>query len=291
MLYLLIVSLLWAPSFGLVAHYLKGVDPNFVAAARIVLSLLVFAPLIRLRGVALNQVLMLLGLGAMQFGLMYVLYLQSFRWIRGVEAALFTIFTPLLVTLFNDLLQRRISWLFVVTASLTVVGTAVIQWTELGRNGLLIGFVLMQLSNACFALGQVLYRRLAPATGKSDSQIMGMMYLGAAIVACTAAAITGSPSTIATLTLQQISVLLYLGAIASGVGFFLFNAGARRTDVGTLAIFNNVKVPLAVLASVLIFGDSVNWPRLAIGGAIIAGALILNETSGKRDRLPSTNSA
>lgn len=291
MLYLIIVSLLWAPSFGLVAHHLKGVDSNFVAAARIVLSLLVFAPLMRLRGVPRRQVLMLLGVGAIQFGLMYVLYLQSFRWIRGVEAALFTIFTPLLVTLFDDLLQRRISWLFLVTASLTVAGTAVIQWTELGRNGLLIGFVLMQFSNACFAFGQVLYRRLAPEIGKHDSQLMGMMYLGAAVVAGAAAVFTFAPSTLTSLSLKQVCVLLYLGAIASGVGFFLFNSGARRTNVGTLAVFNNVKVPLAVLASVLIFGDPVDWPRLLIGAAIIAGALLLNEAGDKRNKPTSVHTA
>lgn len=282
MLYLVIVSLLWAPSFGLVAHYLKGVDPNFVAAARILLSLLVFAPLMRLRGLPAKQVLALLALGALQFGLMYVLYLQSFRWIRGVEAALFTVFTPLLVTLFDDLLQRRISWLFLATASLTVAGTAVIQWTELERDGLLIGFVLMQLSNACFALGQVLYRKLAPATGKSDPQLMGTMYAGAAIVACAAAILSFQPATLANLKRDQILVLLYLGAIASGLGFFLFNAGARKVNVGALAIFNNVKVPLAVLASVLVFGDPVSWPRLMIGGAIIGMALILNEKLPRR---------
>ena len=282
MLYLVLVSLLWAPSFGLVAKYLKGVDPNFVAAVRIVLALVVFAPMVRLRGVPPKQALGLLGLGALQFGLMYVLYLQSFRWIRGVEAALFTIFTPLLVTLFNDLLQRRMSWLFFGTASLTVAGTAVIQWTELGRDGLLIGFVLMQLSNACFAMGQVLYRKLARDTGKSDAQLMGTMYAGAAIIACAAATLSFRPSTVVDLSGEQLLVLLYLGAIASGVGFFLFNAGARRVNVGALAIFNNVKVPLAVLASVLVFGDPVNWPRLLIGGAIIGTALVLNESGEKR---------
>jgi len=60
------------------------------------------------------------------------------------------------------------------------------------------------------------------------------------------------------------------------VGFFLFNAGARRTDVGTLAIFNNAKIPLAILASALVFHDRVDWVRLAAGGLVIAAALGLN---------------
>jgi drug/metabolite transporter (DMT)-like permease len=74
----------------------------------------------------------------------------------------------------------------------------------------------------------------------------------------------------------QMGVLLYLGAVASGLGFFLFNAGARRTDIGTLAIFNNAKIPLAILASALVFHEHVDWLRLAAGGAVIALALGLN---------------
>ena len=77
--------------------------------------------------------------------------------------------------------------------------------------------------------------------------------------------------TIARLSAGQWVVLVYLGAIASGIGFFLFNAGARQVDVGALAIFNNIKVPLAILASVLLFGEGVDWPRLIAGGIVIAG--------------------
>jgi len=46
--------------------------------------------------------------------------------------------------------------------------------------------------------------------------------------------------------------------------------------VGTLAIFNNAKIPLAILASALVFHERVDWPRLAAGGAVIAAALALN---------------
>lgn len=280
MVYLIIVSLLWAPSFGLVGRFLRGVDPGFVAAARVVLSLAVFVPFVRFRGISRADLLRLAGLGAVQFGLMYVLYIRSFTFgLTGAEVALFTIFTPLLVTLCDDLIERRMSWWFLLTASLAVVGTGIIQWTELRREGLLAGFVIMQLSNACFAFGQVAYRRLARQLSRPDRQLIGPMYFGAAIVACIAAAITFTPATLANLTPAQWVVLLYLGLIASGVGFFLFNAGARRADVGTLAIFNNVKVPLAVLASVLVFGDPANWWRLALGGAVIALALGLNESA------------
>lgn len=278
MLYLIIVSFLWAISFGLVGHYLVGVDSNFVAAARIVLSLAVFAPFIRVGGVERKRILMLAGIGAVQFGAMYVLYLRSFTLLKSPpQVALFTIFTPLLVTLTSDLLERRISWLFIATAGLAVFGTGIIYWTELNREGLLAGFLMMQLSNACFAVGQVLYRKVAPGAGRADHQLMGVLYLGATVVAVGFAAASVNFSAIKSIAPVQWLVLGYLGVIASGIGFFLFNAGARRVDVGALAIFNNVKVPLAILASVLIFGDRVNRPRLITGGIVIAMALAINE--------------
>lgn len=277
MIYLFIVSLLWAPSFGLVKNYLGGVDSNFVAAVRIVLSLALFVPFIRVGGIAPRRLLLLAGIGAVQFGFMYVLYLRSFTWLKSSEVALFTIFTPLLVTLTNDVLERRISWLFIATAGLAVVGTGIIQWTELERGGLLAGFLMMQLSNACFAVGQVLYRRVAPGAGRPDHQLMGILYLGATVVALAFAASSVDFSAIRNISPVQWVVLGYLGVIASGVGFFLFNAGARRVDVGALAIFNNVKVPLAILASVLFFGERVDALRLIIGGAVIALALAINE--------------
>ena len=61
----------------------------------------------------------------------------------------------------------------------------------------------------------------------------------------------------------QVLVLLYLGLLASGVGFFLWNVGATRVSAGTLAVFNNVKIPLAVVVSLLFFAEQTDWLRLA----------------------------
>ncbi len=279
MILLLLVSILWALSFGLTAQ-VSGLGAPFVTAARTVLATLVFLPFLRVKGLSAQVVLMFAGIGALQFGLMYLLYIASFRWLQSSEVALFTVFTPLFVTLISDLLEWRMSWLFLVTASLAVLGTGICVWSGLGRVGLFRGFLLMQGANLCFALGQLLYRRLAPATGKRDRDLMGLLYLGAAAVAVGMAAQSVPWDRVHDMSLHQLGVLLYLGVVASGLGFFLFNAGARRTDIGTLAIFNNMKIPLAILASGLVFHEAVDWPRLALGGAVIACALGLNGLAG-----------
>jgi drug/metabolite transporter (DMT)-like permease len=278
---LLIVSVIWALSFGLTAQ-VAGLGAPFVTAARTVLAALVFLPFLNLKGLPGKRVLAFAGIGALQFGLMYLLYIASFAWLRPSEVALFTIFTPLFVTLMDDLLERRLSWMHLLTAALAVLGTGICVWSGLGRGGLLWGFLLMQGANACFALGQLLYRRLAPSSGKLDRELMGLLFLGAAGVAVAMAAPSFQWRQVAGMSLWQLAVLVYLGVVASGLGFFLFNAGARRTDIGTLAIFNNMKIPLAILASGLVFREAVDWPRLAVGGVVIACALGLNGKLGAK---------
>jgi drug/metabolite transporter (DMT)-like permease len=281
MFLLLIVSVIWALSFGLTAQ-VAGLGAPFVTAARTVLAALVFLPFLNVKGLPAKRVLAFAGIGALQFGLMYRLYVASFAWLRPSEVALFTIFTPLFVTLIDDLLERRLSWKHLLTAALAVLGTGICVWSRLGRGGLLRGFLLMQGANVCFALGQILYRRAAPASGKRDRELMGLLFLGAAVVAVAMAAPTLQWDRVLALSRQQLAVLVYLGVVASGLGFFLFNAGARRTDIGTLAIFNNMKIPLAILASGLVFREAVDWPRLAAGGLVIACALGLNGRPGAR---------
>jgi drug/metabolite transporter (DMT)-like permease len=286
MAFLLAVSILWALSFGLLAH-VSGLGATSVAAVRLLLAALVFLPFVRPGRLGWGQLLALAGVGALQFGVMYVLYIESYRWLHPSEVALFTIFTPLFVTLVDALLVRRMSWLFLATAGLAVAGTGICLWTSLDRQGLGWGFLLMQGSNACFALGQILYRRLAARTGKTDLELMGILYLGAVVVALAMALPVVQWARLAAMTPGQAWILLYLGVVASGVGFFLFNAGARRTDVGTLAIFNNAKIPLAILASALVFHDPVDWTRLAAGGLVIAGALVLNARLVRALGIPS----
>ena len=65
----------------------------------------------------------------------------------------------------------------------------------------------------------------------------------------------GSIGEVRSLTTTQLWVLAYLALGASALGFFLWNVGAAGVRAGTLAVFNNVKVPLAVLVSLAVFRE------------------------------------
>jgi carboxylate/amino acid/amine transporter len=273
---LLITSFIWAFSFGLIKKYLSGLDAGFVACVRLGLALLLFLPLLRPRRVPRGAILRLFAIGAVQFGLMYVFYIQSFRFLAAYQVALFTILTPLYVAMADDVLEQHFRPLHFWTALLAVAGTAVIVYSGLGTGGLLAGFAMVQASNVCFALGQVWYRRLALA-GKEwrDRDGFAWLYLGGTLAAALAMLFFLRPSDLH-LSSGQLLVLLYLGLLASGVGFFLWNVGARRVPPGTLAVFNNVKIPLAVFVSLVVFNEQTDLLRLTIGGNVIFLALYLN---------------
>ncbi|MDD3276514.1 MAG: EamA family transporter [Kiritimatiellales bacterium] len=273
---LLVVSLLWAFSFGLIKDGLTDLPAASVALIRLAIALAVFAPFLRLRSLRLSDAIRLMLTGAVQYGLMYVAYMYAFSHLKAYEVALFTVFTPIYVAAIHDGFERRFCIRTLTAALLAVAGGVLIKYEQLDSASLWAGFFLMQAANLCFAFGQIFYRRtMARLPEKqSDLQVFGLLYLGATLVAALAA--TGISWVPLELTAKQFWILMYLGAVASGLAFFLWNVGARKVSAGALAIFNNLKIPLGILVSVLFFHETVDWPRLLGGGILMAGALGVN---------------
>jgi carboxylate/amino acid/amine transporter len=276
MFHLLIVSVIWGFSFVIIKSTLTTLDSNFVSFVRMLLSFLFFLPFIRPSGIRLLDKLQLMLIGGVQFGLMYIAYIAAYRSMPAYLIALFTTTTPLFVTIFNDLHFKKIHKTFFLAALLAVAGGAVLRLPEQPFSASLHGIILLQISNAAFAYGQVAYRRLMNSRGIAhDQKVFGLMYGGGVFI-------TGLFS-LATTNFHQLSVapkqwiaLLYLGVIASGLCFFLWNRGARKVDGGTLAIMNNLKIPVGVIASLMILREKTVYPRLLIGCILFAAALWIN---------------
>ncbi|MCL5426629.1 MAG: carboxylate/amino acid/amine transporter [Gammaproteobacteria bacterium] len=277
MSYLIGVTALWAFSFSLIGVYLAGqVDSYFAVLLRVTLAMLVFLPFLRpslLRG---KQRLALMGLGAIQLGVMYTFFYQSFLLLSVPEVLLFTIFTPIYIALLDDMLFGRFTPIYLVTALLAVVGAGVIRYDGVD-SGFWTGFLVVQGANLCFALGQVGYRRLAadlPPT-LAWHNVFGWFFIGAMLVALPAYLLFGNSAALPTTSLQW-GVLAWLGLVASGVGYFAWNQGATKVDAGTLAIMNNALVPAGLIVNLIIWNRDADIPRLLLGALIMAASLWLN---------------
>jgi len=279
MLYLLTASFIWSFSFGLIKGNLTSLHPNLVSFIRIGISFLVFLPFIKINSIPNRLKMRLMVIGAIQYGLMYIAYIYSYKFLKGYEVALFTIFTPLYISIIYDITKKRYHRRYLIISLLAVAGTAIIVYKEIGSSSFLPGFILIQLSNLFFAWGQIKYREIMKKNVDiGDKDIFAYLYAGAFLVTLSALLLTVDLNTIS-ITTEQILTLIYLGIVASGVAFFLWNFGVRRSGIGTISVMNNLKIPLAVFVSVTVFGESGNLPRILIGCAVLISALVYNEIS------------
>jgi drug/metabolite transporter (DMT)-like permease len=108
----------------------------------------------------------------------------------------------------------------------------------------------------------------------TDASIFAYLYFGAVLLTGTLSLFSTDYSKLI-ISQNQILSLMYLGVIASGICFFLWNSGARKAKVATLAVFNDLKIPLAILVSLIFFKEAADLLRLITGGLIILLAMII----------------
>ena len=283
MIYLLITSLIWAFSFGLIKNQLSGLDANLVAFLRLFISFMVFIPFLNLKKLKhqyknKSLTLHLLFIGAIQFGLMYSTYIYSFQFLKAYEVALFTILTPIYVTLINDFVNKKgLDITATLSALLAVVGAGVIVFKRMNDDMFVTGILLVQVSNLCFAAGQIYYKNLiSKLPNVRGSQVFAIPYLGGSAITLLFAVGSVKWSSFSMST-SQLGSIIYLGLIASGLCFYLWNKGATMVKTSTLAVMNNAKIPLAVLCSIFIFGEDLNWGRVVIGGGIMLFSVFVSD--------------
>ncbi|KZN28633.1 hypothetical protein N480_11110 [Pseudoalteromonas luteoviolacea S2607] len=275
MLHLSIVTALWAFSFSLIGVYLAGqVDSWFAAMSRVLIATLIFLPFIKISQVPLQTALRLMLIGAIQIGAMYGFYYHSFLFLSVPEVLLFTVMTPVYITLINDCMDKRFQVHHMLVALIATLGAITIRYEQINED-FWVGLCLVQGANLCFALGQVLYKRLLQNASVSQHCSFGFFFIGALIVTGAGFMLFGDSTKLPTNQLQW-GILLYLGLVASGLGYFLWNKGATLVSVGTLAAMNNVLVPAGILVNLVIWNRETSLEKLAIGSAIIFFALYLD---------------
>ncbi|WP_339056873.1 carboxylate/amino acid/amine transporter [Candidatus Regiella endosymbiont of Tuberolachnus salignus] len=273
MLLLIITTVIWAFSFSLIGEYLAGqVDSWFSALIRVSLATLVFLPFLRWRMLNLRIIFLYMTVGAIQLGFMYLFSFRAYLYLSVAEFLLFTVMTPLYVTLIHDLLKRQpLKWGYASSAVLAVLGALVIRYDRLNED-FWFGLLLVQAANICFAIGQVGYKRLMEIHPIPQHNAFAWFYLGALIVTLVAWCAFGNLEKLPTTTMEW-GILAWLGIIASGLGYFMWNYGATQTDAGTLGIMNNLHIPAGLLVNFVLWQAQPDWTRFIIGAGLIVVSL------------------
>ena len=285
--YLILVTVLWAFSFSLIGQYLAGqVDSDFAVLVRVAIAAAVFIPFTRWRGLPWR----LLGgfwlAGALQFGVTYLCLYRSFTVLTVPEVLLFTVLTPIYVTLLDDSLAKRFNPWALFAALFAVGGGVIIRFKHI-EGDYLIGFLLLQLANLTFAAGQVLCRQLLARypTEQPLHRFFGHFFLGALLLAVPSYLLFGDAGKLPQSTVQW-GVLVWMGLFATALGMFWWVKGSTLVDAGTLAIMNELHVPAGLLVNLLIWNRDADLKKLALGGTVIVASLWLNRFGRRMGRTP-----
>ncbi|WP_086242941.1 EamA family transporter [Campylobacter devanensis] len=267
-----VTTFIWAFSFPIIGYYIVGVVDNYFAILfRSCIAFLIFLPFLNLK-LKFDLKLKLITIGGLQIGLMSIFYYHSFLYLSVSEVALFTIFTPFYLSLIYDLISFKFKKLYLISITLCIIGAFIIKFESWSLSSL-YGFILVQMANICFGAAQAFYK-LTCKNLKDNRSNFGYFYLGAVLVSVVSFILFGN-FTMLPQNLQSWVVLLYLGVVASGFGYYLWSSGSLMVDSGTLAIMNNAIIPIAILVNAIFWGVDFDIYKMTIGGFLIVLALFL----------------
>ena len=258
MIYLILVSILWSFSFGIIKYGLPGIDSTLISLMRNLIALLFFASLTLYNFKKFSFDIRLVLIGAIQFGLMYILYIQSYQYLPAYLIATFTITTPIFIGIFSQLLEdKSFSLNGIFSIILVVIGSLMMRFNIVNLIDYWLGFFLIQCANVCFAIGQIMFKRWHSKNTSVDIIYnFSQMFFGAVLITSIFSIINST--NLAMLNASNLYALLFLGLFSTGFGFLAWNLGAIQVSNERLAVMNNAVIPIAIFNSYLIFGEAIN---------------------------------
>ena len=284
-LLLLLTMLVWGSTFAVTKELMQRWPPFTLALVRVGIGTLVLLPLAiarHRRGVRLPwRALWLMGF--IGVALYYVSFNLAMSYISASQGALVQASIPAMTALVAVLwLGERAPlsrWLGI---ALSVSGVLIVfaGGSEQGSSSALLGCGLMFASVVCWAL----YTSLAKRVAEFDAIVITAAVTGAGSLLL----VPLSLYEVMTVGVLPLSIngwlgVLYLGGIASGLAYLLYNASLRHLDASEVGVYTNLIPVVGVLTGVVVLGEPLTI-QAVVGAAVVAAGVWL---TGRPERTPS----
>ena len=271
---LIATTLIWSFSFSIIGNVISSaVDSWSLAFYRSFLGFIFFLPWIKKSKISKYQ-FKLIPIGALQIGLMYIFYLSAFNFTTVPRVLLFTTTTPLFIAITDSFVTKKLRTSIYLLAFFSTIGALIIRTTYFDHDDLM-GFLLIQCANICFAFGQILYKTLKMKNNDNTNiySDFAFFFFGALLVSCGGLLI--SPYSLSlSLGIIDVIAILWLGIFATGLGYFMWNRGTVGVSSSTLAVTNNLVIPLGLFVEILFFNSNSRLELLMIGACIIIASIV-----------------
>jgi drug/metabolite transporter (DMT)-like permease len=281
--YLILTALLWGIAYGINPWVMQFLSARTMGTLLVLIGLPLFAAhagKCAVWGVRLRCMLV----GAVQIGAMYYFLQIAYSCLSGAIVALLCMETPLLICLFDDLLSWQLAPFRLFTAAAAVAVTVFALCGDWGGGGSSLGIASCTMANACYALGQVAYRRLhANRRDLPNGTAVFWLYAGATLLWLPLMPFlpAQSPPQPLRLDVPAVAAVLFL-LVIGGLGNYWWNRGISRTSIGAVAICNNLTPLFGALFSLPFTAGLRQWGRILFALGALTVLLILDASLSAR---------
>lgn len=289
MLLLLLTMTVWGSTFMVTKELIAIWPPFTVAFVRVIVGTLVLLPFALSRktpGIRLPWATIWL-MGFIGVALYYLVFNLAMVYVSASQGALIQSSIPAMTALVAVLWLRErattLRWLGIAMS----VGGVLIVFSGSGSDGAgssLFGSLLMFASVVCWGL----YTALAKRAAGFDSLVITVAVTGTgSLLLLPLAGYEVISANLAGNGLPPLPLigwveLLYLGAIASGVAYLLYNASLRHLDASEVGVYTNLIPIVGVLTGVIVLGEPLS-ARAILGGLVVMFGVWITSRSERPD--------
>lgn len=284
-LLLLLTMTVWGSTFVVTKELIALWPPLTLAFVRVAIGALVLMPL----AVARHRREMRLPwgtiwvMGLLGVALYYLAFNVAMVRISASQGALVQASIPAMTALVAVVwLRERASALRWLGIALSVTGVLIVFSgnSPAGISSTLLGNALMFASVVCWAV----YTSMAKRVAGFDSLVITVCVMGTGSLLLLPLSIYE----VASVGLPPLSPLgwlgvLYLGGVASGLAYLLYNTSLRHLDASAVGVYTNLIPVVGVLTGVIVLGEPLSMRAIAGGAVVMLGVWI---TSRSESRTP-----
>lgn len=286
---LLLTMVAWGSTFVVTKELIRFWPPFTLALVRVAIGSLVLLPLAlaRHRRAVRLPWRTILFMGLIGVALYYIAFNVAMLYTSASQGALVQSCIPAITALVAVVwLRERASLLRWLGIALSVMGVMIVFSGNAagGSSSALLGNALMFAAVVCWGI----YTSLAKRVAGFDSLVITVCVTGTGAVLL----LPLSVYEIATAGLQPLPPVgwlgvLYLGGVASGVAYLLYNASLRHLDASEVGVYTNLIPVVGVLTGVVMLGEPLSM-RAIVGGAVVMSGVWI---TGRSERLPAAAAA
>lgn len=274
MLLLLLTMTVWGSTFVVTKDLVALWPPYTLAFVRVSLGTLVLLPLAVSRHRRESHHLpwpTVWLMGLIGVALYYLTFNLAMVHVSASQGALVQASIPAMTALVAVLwLRERASAMRWLGIAMSVGGVLIVFSGGAGNGGgesPMFGNVLMFASVVCWAL----YTSLAKRVAGFDSLVITVAVMGTGAVLLAPLAgyeIIAATEDLPPLPLRGWAGIVYLGFVASGFAYLLYNASLRHLDASAVGVYTNLIPVVGVLTGVVVLGEPLS-ARAVIGGMVV----------------------